>query len=84
MTPLEINLMLHCYYSPADDETRYSSAGRSGMQHLESNGLIEHNDGAWQATKRGQAYVEMLTRVPFPVAGWVNPDTKELIDYTSV
>ena len=79
MSPLEIRIMLHYFYSPEDwsgqeDEQFVSTI----LNRFVRMGLLEQAaDGyecaQYKITEKGTAYVEMLKDVPIPVVAYVDP-----------
>lgn len=77
VSPLQINFMLTCYFSPdpaaeLGQEHWDSLAGQEARQWMIENGLT---DGKNRATERGRAWVKMICETPLPVRVWVRPET---------
>lgn len=75
MTPLHIDLLLHCHTTP----DRYPRLGAPAVDQylleLEADGLIEmRQDGIWRTTARGMAHVSQLCNLPFPTLQWISAD----------
>ena len=74
-TPVELETMLHCFYSPASPGT--SQATREAITRLRAKNMIEarpasstpgfEQDG-WAATEKGVVFVQALLAMPEPVA----------------
>lgn len=85
MTPVEIQLLLHCFCirekyphpSPATD----SALKRFLMEDLiiEDMDDMKSREVIYRTTPRGDAMVEMLMTTPLPNRAWVDPRTKEVI-----
>lgn len=67
MTPCQLEVLLHHYYSP-EPLLRDSRAYLEAQSMLVGQGLIEPSGepGCYQATPRGRVYVEALQAVPLP------------------
>lgn len=82
MTPVEIEVLLHCYYSPEPIPRLNVPAVSSAVQKLHNLKLIEiTTDSTYTATSRGRAMVELIKAVPIPIQKtvWVHPITEEVI-----
>lgn len=75
MTPSEIEVLIHCHVSPAEHPRSHASAVQQALQSLNMAGLI---DRLHRTTKRGQAHVEQLCRLTWPVAVWIGADGKKI------
>ncbi len=79
MSPLEINFLLHCYYSPEPHERIDAPAMGSVVTNLIAEGLIVANGkDIWKTTDRGNAHVEQLCNLPFPRLEWIGYDGKTI------
>lgn len=79
MTPLQIEILLHCYYSQCL-WPRHSPASDEGHSILTNAGLIQFDGGRgyYTATSKGHAHVSQLCRLPLPVSAWVTEDGAEI------
>lgn len=78
MTPLEIEILLHYYYTGGEDFPRRNApAAQEAIARFLNLGLLEvasHPTGAqYHATKGVEVYVEALMAVPLPVRKWLIP-----------
>lgn len=88
LSPAEILFLLHCYAVPGP----YTDVGDAGYEQFVKKftdlGVIEpYKDQeqmwgrvAYSTTEKGNTWVEMICRTPEPVAAWVDPRTKEVIE----
>ena len=80
-TPVELETMLHCYYSPTSiPQTPASSDALAGLIRA---GMVEelkdpkYPDG-FRATDKGRLFVTALCSVPEPTMAWVIPAQEEV------
>ena len=83
MSPLEIEIALHYYYSTVDFRGGDFSAPavrdaierfRDDYKLLEPTDSMDvYHDPHYRLTARGHAFVEALCRTPLPVQMWVMP-----------
>ena len=80
-TPSVIEVMLKCYYM-GEPKFAYTEANDHALMQLTNCGLIEFRDPYWTATKKGEAWVEMICHTPFPQRReeWFDPRTNESIN----
>lgn len=70
MTPLEIEVLLHCYYSPEHWTKHHKESNASDEAHMYLHGqkLIENCEYGYKTTERGRFMVkEGLMKVNIPV-----------------
>ena len=77
-SPLQIIIMLICYYSPKpvseiDVSRWHSQAADEIREQLRRDGLIDDSN---RATERGRAWVDYICRTPLPVQSWILPERK--------
>lgn len=75
MTILELEVLLHHYYSPSA-YPHISEAARKATAHLVAEGMIRPDgEGVYTATPttRGMCYVKALKNLPLPVMSWGIP-----------
>jgi hypothetical protein len=85
MSPLQICIVLHYYYSPEDWRDGEWNAGQGDIvRGLAGMGLLEldprshpiglgYKPGSYRITERGRIYVEALKAMPLPVQVWQIP-----------
>lgn len=85
MSPLQICIVLHYYYSPEDwQDGDWNDGQRNTVRGLANMGLIEldprshpinlgYRPGTYRITDRGRFYVEALKATPLPVQVWQMP-----------
>lgn len=85
MSPLQICIVLHYYYSPEDwRDGDWSDGARDTVRGIAGMGLIEldprghpiglgYRPGSYRITERGRIYVEALKGMPLPVQIWQIP-----------
>jgi hypothetical protein len=79
MSPSDIEVLLHCHYSPGPHPRWTAPAVRDGLHMLARAGLIESTDSTgcvFRTTERGRAHVAQLCDLPFPTQGWLGADGK--------
>jgi len=81
-SPSNLEVLLHCYYSSEPHPRADAPAVMEGINYLINTGMIyaityNGNTGeeTWKTTAKGEAYIEHLMSIPFPVATWVIPDS---------
>lgn len=74
-SPSNLELLLHCYYSPERHERFTAPAIQDGIVMLLHAGMIEPGDApdTFGATEKGKAFVRHLMTIPFPEMAWVVP-----------
>jgi hypothetical protein len=86
MSPLQIEIVLHYYYSPEDwRDGEWNDELREMIRDLaETMALIEidprshpiglgYRPGTYRITERGRVYVEALKAMPIPIQTWHVP-----------
>lgn len=91
MCPLEIEIMLHHYYTPSVWPRRSEAADEymRVLLHMEMLREWGPNDrpanidsSPYKIAERGMAYVQMLMRMPLPQPAWVDGEGRVVqIDY---
>lgn len=76
MTPLEIEVLIHCHVSPFEHPRANATAVSEALRTLEVNGLIEQRLGHYTTTDRGAAHIHQLCTTPWPVQKWVDAQGK--------
>lgn len=76
-SPSNLELLLHCYYSPEPHPRSDAPAIIEGKAYLAEHDMIEMRDGIWRATDKGAAFVQHLMTIPFPEVRWVIPSAKQ-------
>jgi hypothetical protein len=71
-TPSNLELLLHCYVSPAPHPRLRAPSIQEGLAYLATQGMVEQtsDEGVFETTDKGRAYIEHLMKVPFPVQYW--------------
>ncbi len=73
MTPNDIEILLHCYYSPEPHPRFNAPAVEEGLQMLLNLELIERFSGdIFVTTERGKSHIRQLCDLPFPIKQRVN------------
>ena len=76
-SPSNIEVLLHCHYSPEIHPRHDAPAVMDGINMLLENELITYSPstkGAFVTTEKGKFHVNALCNLPFPVSNWVTPD----------
>lgn len=76
MTPLQIEVLLHCATSGSPFPRANTSAVIEAIEYFINNDLIECSEDHYTTTDRGEATVNLLCQVSFPVQQWVDKDGK--------
>jgi hypothetical protein len=80
-TPSNLELLLHCHYSPEPHPRLRAPAIQEGLQHLLTHRMIERNHQqpgeVYTTTQKGYAYINFLMTVPFPEQHWIVPTKSE-------
>lgn len=74
--PLNLEILLHCHYSPVPHENSHAPAVAEGISYLHRNCMIKPVTGeqnVYQTTDKGKTYIEHLMTIPFPVQKWEIP-----------
>jgi hypothetical protein len=74
ITPVELEFLLHCYYSPAP-YTHYHSLLDPFIERMLNEGILVRqidriHGGTYRVTERGKVWVEHILNTPFPVQSW--------------
>lgn len=73
-SPSNLEVLLHCFYSPAPHPRFNAPAIKEGVEYLLKNGMIFHHQGdVYRSTEKGDAFINHLMSIPFPVAQWTIP-----------
>jgi len=82
LSPAEIEVLLHCYYSPEKHPRIDTPCVRACLANLELCGLIEKqvykseiditNLSTHKTTKRGEAHINQLCNLPLPKLVWAD------------
>jgi hypothetical protein len=81
MTLMQIELVLHYYWSPEEHLYVVQQVGgaRQAVDGLMDLGLLDYRTGpsdysaTYETTDKGKVYVEAVRNVPLPVQQWVMP-----------
>lgn len=68
MTPVEIEVLLHCCYR--SDHLPGTIAVEKALERLKKNYFIDQDN---KMTDRGNAHVKQLCNLSWPVKMWVSP-----------
>lgn len=83
-SPCNIEVLLHCYYSPEVHPRENAPAVQSSYELLELCGLIEpvYNEvtitNKYRTTERGRAHIQQLCTLPLPSSAWVDFNGKPI------
>jgi hypothetical protein len=79
-SPSNLELLLHCHYSPEQHPRLRAPAIQEGIDYLIGHGMIRHARGGdpeiYDTTEKGVAYIDYLMQVPFPEQHWIVPGEK--------
>ncbi len=72
MTPLELEVLIHCYYSP-ELHPRFTapSVEAAYESHIKAE-LIKPVKEYFTATEKGKAHIAQILALPLPKTGWVD------------
>jgi hypothetical protein len=81
-TPLKIELLLHCYTTPAVHPRFNAPAIEEVFQELLKEGAIYRENGQpfYRTTEKGNAWVAALCAVPPPIQAWKDAATGAFLD----
>jgi len=82
LTPYELCLLLHTYYSPSEHISKGSPAYDTAIPKLIDLGVIKPMDEEvyYQTTDLGLAWVILILSTPVPVTGYLDPRNNEVIN----
>lgn len=76
-TPSNLELLLHCYYSPEAHPRVSAPAIKEGISYLVREKMITPVYGKgpdiYTTTDKGEAFIKHLMTIPFPVIRWEFP-----------
>ncbi len=74
MTPLELNMLLHCY-AHADPLPLPSDVHKQALEWFIKDGFVKATatKGCYVTDERGHAYVQALMSIPYPQKTWHVP-----------
>lgn len=73
LTPLELDVLIHCYVSPAPHPRQDAESVMAACARLYLDEVIEPSDhGGWQTTDKGRAWLAAILRTPMPRQAWVD------------
>lgn len=75
-SPSNLELLLHCHYSPEPHERFHAPAIIEGIAYLHRQCIIKPVTGkqnVYETTDKGKAFIEHLMTIPFPVQKWEIP-----------
>lgn len=78
-SPSNLELLLHCYYSPEPHPRFDAPAIQEGIEYLVSNEMIVKMEGSvdrYSTTVKGNVFIKYLMNIPFPIATWEIPNDK--------
>jgi hypothetical protein len=77
--PLNLSVLLHCYYSPEPHPRINSPAVQDALNYLLRTNMISggDNDNIFHTTPRGEAYIKYLMALPFPEQHWIMPNGQQ-------
>ena len=72
MTPLEIEVLIHCHACPCPHPRINAPAVWGTIKYFQDQGLIRPVKNYYETTDRGKAMVYLLCNTPFPLQQWVD------------
>lgn len=72
MTPLELRILLHYYYSPEPFD-ELSDAQVGAEKNFVSEGLLKEVDNVLKITPMGKFYIDYILRTPLPIMTFCVP-----------
>lgn len=89
-TPNDIDVLLHYHVSPTMHERASAPAVQETTERYLREGILvwiddetTRNGGYYKTTERGDAWVEMLLRVPYPRQAWVDETGTEVVRHNA-
>lgn len=79
LSPLDINVLLHCHSCPSKYPQHEAPAVKSSLAMLIHAGMISKQPGKdyYNTTPKGEVFIEALCNTPEPVQTWTVPARKE-------
>jgi len=74
ITPNHLEVLIHCYCSPAVHERAYAPAVKEAIEFFLSRQMIEAQGEYYKTTDKGEAWLDALLEVPLPVRKWIIPN----------
>lgn len=78
MTPNDLEVLIHCYVSPERHPRIDAPAVREAIKKFIRDGIIDERH---RTTEKGEAWLELILRVPYPKKAYVDEEGK-VIRYT--
>ena len=82
-SPVSVQVLLHHYYSPEPYQPADAPATIQAIDKWEQEGMLQRGerDGTecWLVSRRGEFWIEMLLRTPYPIQVWCDPRTGDRI-----
>lgn len=76
-SPLEIELLFHCYVSPERFPRIGAPAVVEALLRFKVDGILQNRgpdtDLLFEVTEKGKAWIEMILSTPYPVSVWMSP-----------
>lgn len=78
MTPIDLEVLIHCHVSPERHPRADTSAVRESLATLYRQGLIHRSSldcseiGIFETTTRGAAHIKQLCNLQLPRAMWID------------
>ena len=76
-SPANLEILLHCYYSPKPPPRYNSSATKTAVSYLLSHDMIkiigyvkEESKDIYDITEKGIFYLKHIFKIPFPIMKW--------------
>ena len=78
VTPNDIATLLHYHTSPCPHPRAGARAVIETTERFVRDGIIELVKGEYYTTKRGQAWVRMILKTPYPTEAWVDAEGEKV------
>lgn len=80
-SPVNLEILLHCYYSPEPPPRYNAPATKEGVLYLLNQDMIKitgyvaaESKDIYGTTEKGEFFIKHLMTVPFPISTWSIPD----------
>ena len=72
MTPLEIEVLIHCHTCNAPHPRLNAPAVAGAIRDFENEGVVRPYADYYKTTDKGKAMVILLCSIPFPTQQWID------------
>ena len=75
MTPIKLDILLHCHISPTAHPQYDSPAFRVELQNLMEEDIVRSTskENIFALTQKGEAWLRLILETPMPILQWIDP-----------